>query len=271
MASSDKILLSIITVVYNGAQYLEKTIQSVVNQTYDNIEYIIIDGGSTDGSVDIIKKYTDKINYWISEKDKGIFDAMNKGLQNVNGEFVAFMNAGDYYELEACAEMVMVMKQYLGVDVFYGDTNLIISTLKFKYGYKIYPTPTIDDNILIAPLFCHQSSFVRREMFDKYGSFDNVGIAGDWLHFVTLYNNGAKFKYVNKPIANYLEGGASTTVKGFRESFLYKRKFGTFRKKDYLTLFFFYIKDNYVFRNIINPLLWRGKIFINPTRYKKLI
>ena len=77
----DKPLISIITVVFNGERYLEQTIQSVIDQTYDNVEYIIIDGGSTDGTLDIIKKYEDKIDYWVSEKDNGIYDAMNKGIK----------------------------------------------------------------------------------------------------------------------------------------------------------------------------------------------
>ncbi len=90
-------LISIITVVYNGKAFLEQTIQSVVNQSYKNIEYIIIDGGSTDGTVDIIKKYEDNIDYWISEKDDGIYDAMNKGLKVSTGKGVLFLNAGDYF------------------------------------------------------------------------------------------------------------------------------------------------------------------------------
>lgn len=91
----DKLLISIITVVYNGEEYLEETIQSVINQTYDNVEYIIIDGASTDGTLDIIKKYADKIDYWISEKDEGISAAFNKGILVASGKYLNFLNAGD--------------------------------------------------------------------------------------------------------------------------------------------------------------------------------
>ncbi|MCM8833252.1 MAG: glycosyltransferase [Candidatus Omnitrophica bacterium] len=90
-------LISVITVVLNGERYLEETIQSVINQTYPNVEYIIIDGGSTDGTLDIIKKYEDKIDYWVSEKDKGIYDAMNKGIRVASGEGLLFLNAGDFF------------------------------------------------------------------------------------------------------------------------------------------------------------------------------
>ncbi|WP_051179066.1 glycosyltransferase family 2 protein [Thermodesulfovibrio thiophilus] len=88
-------LITVITVVYNGAKYLEETILSVINQTYPNVEYIIIDGGSTDGTLDIIKKYEDYIDYWVSEKDKGIYDAMNKGIMCANGKWLLFVNIGD--------------------------------------------------------------------------------------------------------------------------------------------------------------------------------
>lgn len=89
--------ISIITVVYNGISEIEKTIQSVLNQTYPNIEYIIIDGGSTDGTIDIIKKYQGQLAYWVSEPDEGIYYAMNKGIQKATGEWIHFRNCGDYF------------------------------------------------------------------------------------------------------------------------------------------------------------------------------
>ena len=91
----NNILISVVTVSYNAVATIEQTLLSVINQTYPNIEYIIIDGGSTDGTVDIIKKYADEIVYWISEPDKGIYDAMNKGIKKANGEWINFINAGD--------------------------------------------------------------------------------------------------------------------------------------------------------------------------------
>ena len=95
-----KPLISVITVVYNGEKYLEETIQSIINQTYDNVEYIIIDGGSTDGTVDIIKKYEDRIDYWVSEKDKGISDAFNKGVKVAKGDYINFQGDGDGFGCE---------------------------------------------------------------------------------------------------------------------------------------------------------------------------
>ena len=156
-------LVSIITVVYNGEKYLEETVQSVLNQTYDNVEYIIIDGGSTDGTVDIIKKYEDKIDYWISEKDSGIYDAMNKGIDIASGNWINFMNAGDtFYDSNVLTHISKSLDNSLSVvsgkvSVFfrntfieeYGNSKIIphqggffntsyMKKLKFNLDYKIY-------------------------------------------------------------------------------------------------------------------------------------
>ena len=124
--------ISIITVAYNASNTIETTILSVVNQTYPNIEYIIIDGGSTDGTIDIIKKYESKITKWISEPDKGIYDAMNKGINLARGEWINFMNCGDsFYEnntLQVISDTIINSKD---INVIYG--NSIISLDRFKY------------------------------------------------------------------------------------------------------------------------------------------
>ena len=105
-------LISIVTVSYNAVLTIEQTILSVINQTYPNVEYIIIDGGSTDGTVDIIKKYADKIAYWVSEPDKGIYDAMNKGGLKTTGDFIQFLNAGDWFENEYVIEKIFKDNNY---------------------------------------------------------------------------------------------------------------------------------------------------------------
>ena len=108
-------LITVVTVVFNGEATLEQTIQSVVNQTYDNVEYIIVDGGSKDRTLDIIKKYEDRIDYWQSEPDKGIYDAMNKGIELANGDWINFMNSGDSFYNEC------VIK-----NIYYGPYKMVI-------------------------------------------------------------------------------------------------------------------------------------------------
>jgi len=124
---SDQQLITVVTVVFNGDQLLEETIRSVVRQTYKDIEYIIIDGGSTDGTLDIIKKYEDKIDYWISEPDDGIYDAMNKGIANATGDWIYFINAGDSLFSVKTLENLKLDSLSSATDILYGNFNIIDS------------------------------------------------------------------------------------------------------------------------------------------------
>ena len=137
----DNSLISVITVSYNAVSTIEQTILSVINQTYSNIEYIIIDGGSTDGTIDIIRRYEDKIAYWVSEPDRGIYDAMNKGASKANGEYIAFLNSDDWYELDA----VSIIAQFAD-----GKTDLISGIIKlYKNNIFLYAHGASMDNIYI--------------------------------------------------------------------------------------------------------------------------
>lgn len=132
LSQTDKPLISVLTVVYNGAEFIQETIQSVIEQTYDNVEYIVIDGGSTDGTLEIIKKYEHAIDYWISEKDNGMYDAIAKGLRLVTGDIVAYINAGDYYH-KSCFEVVCECFVYrniswlTGYEVLYNEKSQVCS------------------------------------------------------------------------------------------------------------------------------------------------
>ena len=138
-----KPLISIITVVYNDKIKLEETILSVIGQTYDNVEFIIIDGSSTDGTINIIKKYEDKIDYWVSEKDSGIFDAMNKGILASKGDYINFMNAGDFFTKNNLVSEVVNILDSEEIDFLYGDfntgnNNRVINKIKYnmQFTYK---------------------------------------------------------------------------------------------------------------------------------------
>ncbi|MGP1579439.1 MAG: glycosyltransferase family 2 protein [Wolinella sp.] len=164
-------LISIITVVYNGAQFLGETILSVINQTYPNLEYIIIDGGSNDGSVEIIKKYEDKIAYWVSEPDKGIADAFNKGIRVATGEYINFQGDGDGF-LDADA----IRRVFACVDV---ECDTLVSARIQRVdidGKELYTSQSAGDfrlqKLLFKMPFPHQGLFMHRSFFDKYGLFD---------------------------------------------------------------------------------------------------
>lgn len=200
-----KVLISIITVVFNGEKYLEETIQSVINQTYENIEYIIIDGGSMDGTVDVIKKYEDKIDYWISEKDNGIYDAMNKGILAASGAWINFMNAGDSFYNNEVLENVFFKNDLENIDLLYGnyavkdENNLILIHVDVKdYSDK--------RNIP----FCHQSLFVKSSLL-KTNLFDlQFKIAADYDQYLRLKFKDVKILHLPLVISIYLDGGISS-------------------------------------------------------------
>lgn len=198
-----KPLITVITVVFNGENLLEKTILSVISQTYPNIEYIIIDGNSIDGTVDVIKKYENKINYWVSEPDKGIYDAMNKSLEKANGEWISFMNCGDLFFNNTVIQDVFQKKIYS--DILYGD-----NILKYNWG-NIVLTPDVLTNITKHMVFGHQTTFVKRSILMEYKFDCKYKIAADYNLFFLLYKNGYVFEYIPKCISVFnAEDGVSS-------------------------------------------------------------
>ena len=191
-----KLLISVVTVCYNAADTIEKTMLSVLNQTYHDIEYIIIDGGSTDGTVEIIRKYADRIAYWVSEPDKGIYDAMNKGIKVATGEWINFMNAGDGFVDEGVIEKLFQNRTIDTVGVVFGDTLFIHKSKQkiVKFGddphHKIMPS-------------CHQSIFCRRNLLVS-NPFDlRYKIAADYNFFFQLKQRKVEFQYIQLVVAIY--------------------------------------------------------------------
>ena len=122
-STDQELLITIITSVLNGEKHLEETILSIINQTYKNIEYIIVDGGSTDGTIDIIKKYEEHINYWSSEKDMGIYYGFNRGLAQTNGDMIGFVNSDDVLHEEAISTLVKYYNDYPKIDFIFGSVK----------------------------------------------------------------------------------------------------------------------------------------------------
>lgn len=194
---------SIITINLNNSAGLRKTIESVVNQTFQDFEYIIIDGGSTDASVDIIKEYSSRIDYWVSEPDRGIYNAMNKGIVQAHGDYINFMNSGDcFYDNNVLNDV----SYYLNYDVVLGkyEKNGIIS------GY--------DHDLTLIDFFKgsinHQSSFIRSGLFNDSLYSENYKIVSDWLFFLDkLVFNNASLKNINRIIVDYDCYGISSLSK----------------------------------------------------------
>ena len=214
-----KLLISVVTVCYNAADTIEKTMLSVLNQTYHDIEYIIIDGGSTDGTVEIIRKYADRIAYWVSEPDKGIYDAMNKGIKVATGEWINFMNAGDEFVDANVLDKLFFAKTVANVDVIYGNT-----LMKYTEGISFTKVKEID-YIQKGMPFCHQSSFVRNGAIERFDT--NYQIAADYNFFYESYlEKGVNaFVYIDMPIAIFdaREGASANVVKTYREYLLVRK------------------------------------------------
>lgn len=200
----DKPLVSIITVVYNGEKYLEETILNVINQSYDNVEYIIIDGGSTDGTLDIIKKYENMIDYWVSEKDAGIYDAMNKGIDLVSGEWINFMNAGDkFYNKRTLLEIFNKNYFLEDIKIIYGDLNIDYGTHMNKLKAKTL------NYLYKGMVFSHQSCFVESD-YHKNNKFElQYKIASDFNLIYNAYLEKNIFKYINSTISTIIPYGLS--------------------------------------------------------------
>lgn len=217
-------LVSIITIVRNGEKTLEKTIQSVLNQTYDNIEYIVIDGGSLDRTLDIIHRYEDRIAYWASELDNGIYDAMNKGIDLAAGEWINFMNAGDeFYEPDTIRNIFI--RNLEDTDLIYGHTQVI-----YTNGFTRIQQAEELKKIWKKMIFSHQSAFFKTEVLKKYKFKNSNKHAADFEVIYTLYTNGYNFYNSGAIICKYLTGGFSDAqrLQGVYARFLTVRKSSKF-------------------------------------------
>ena len=197
-------LISVITAVFNGAEHIEETILAVAEQTYPNVEHIVVDGGSTDGTVAILEEHSDKLGYWVSEPDKGIYDAMNKGIELVSdpGSYVLFANSDDHlYSREA---LERVISQSSGEDLVYGKMVLTDGDISGVAGRRV------DFDDLAQQTLCHPATFVRRRVFDQVGKFDtSYRIAADYDHIVRCFAAPVTTRFVDVIVATMRMGGVS--------------------------------------------------------------
>ena len=201
--------ISIITVVYNGEKVLLRTIESIANQTFRDIEYLIIDGRSQDGTLGIIENNNHSITNWISEPDKGLYDAMNKGLRMAHGEYVLFLNAGDqFYEKTTLAKIFDVPRD---ADVYYGETMMIDEAGK-EIGLRRLKAPeTLSWKSLInGMVVCHQSFIVRRSIAPDYDL--KFIIAADYAWMVECLKKSKIIVNTQLIISRFLEGGMNKSL-----------------------------------------------------------
>ena len=215
---------SIITVSYNAVKTIEKTILSVLEQSYTNIEYIIIDGQSTDGTLDIIKKYEKYIDCVISEPDNGIYDAMNKGIQLATGDIIGFVNSDDWYELDTIEKVVTCFNStdaelIHGIVWFVEEDGSRKKMNGFRNGEVAYEQ-------LYYRMLPHLSVFAKKTIFEQCGKFDtNYQIAADYDWILRCFTSGVRFRYINSVIGSFRKGGVSTSV----GKTSWQRRIGKFR------------------------------------------
>lgn len=216
-------IISIVTINLNNSEGLRKTIESVINQTrFDIIEYIIIDGGSTDGSVDIIKEYQDKISHWVSEKDEGIYNAMNKGIDYITGDYALFLNSGDYLFTHQVIEQVI---DKLDKDIVYGDEYKVKGT---AMNLSKYPN-TLTEHFFKTTALPHQSTFIKSELLKKNKYSEEYKLLGDWLWFrERVMDDNISYKHITDRISCYGLDGVSTIQRSVheREKREYYKKIG---------------------------------------------
>lgn len=222
MITKKYLKISVITVVYNDIQHIEETIKSVIDQTYDNVEYVIIDGGSTDGTIDVIKKYQKYIDYWVSEPDKGIYYAMNKGILKSTGDYVHFLNSGDtFYNHGVLSKIINVVSEK-NVDLIYGKS------LKLYEKYNSISPFTIK-KLKYGIMPSHQATFVNKSFLINMGCFDlEYKSSSDFDFYCRSYLSDCVYLKLDIIIANFLPGGFSSNkaINYFETFHIIEKHFG---------------------------------------------
>lgn len=223
--NKDRVLVSIITVCYNSVATIERTIKSVLQQTYDNYEYIIIDGKSTDDTLKVVERYEPlfqgKIKIF-SESDEGIYDAMNKGIRKATGQLIGLLNSDDYYEPDAVSMMVQAWmdskEKYM---ILYGFQRNLQG--KQEESVVLYHHEFLDKQMIT-----HPTCFVTKQVYEDFGMFDTSYISSaDYEFMLRIYHEGkVVFRPVYAVITNFQTGGMSSSQKGYRETAALQYRYG---------------------------------------------
>ena len=199
--------ISVITVCLNAAPVLERTLCSVLEQGYPWLEYIVVDGGSTDGTREVIGKYESRLARVISEPDKGIYDAFNKGVESATGDIIGILNANDLYAPCALATVAKEALSHPECGVFYGRVAVIDAALRKWTLYSPGNHERLTNNMCIP----HPATFVRKSLYERHGLFDDgCAVAGDWDFMLRLYLAGERFRPIGKVLAAFDNAGVSS-------------------------------------------------------------
>lgn len=198
--------LSIITIVFNNVKDIERTMLSVINQSYINIEYLIIDGGSIDGTVEIIKRYEDRVSFWLSEPDRGIYYAMNKGLERASGDYVLFMNSGDELYDNKTVEKVFASAD--NADIYYGETEMYDENWS-SLGRRRHQAPEAFTwkSFKFGMNISHQAIYIKRSICGLYNTNYELSADIDWI--IRAAKQAKAIVKVDGYVAKYLVGGMS--------------------------------------------------------------
>lgn len=214
--------VSIISVIFNAGQYLEKTILSVINQDWQNIEYIIIDGGSTDNTDEIIEKYKEQINIFVSEPDNGLYDAMNKGIKKSTGDYIWFINAGDEVYSSKTLSDIQINKS---VDFYYGETEIIDQSGNSKGMRRLKAPKNLTwRNFCMGMLVSHQSMIVKKELAPLFNLEYNFSSDFDWA--INILKQSKQVVNTNQILSTFMTGGQTsrTIIPGLFERFRIMKK-----------------------------------------------
>jgi glycosyltransferase involved in cell wall biosynthesis len=234
--------ISIVTINLNNLEGLKKTFQSVFSQDYTNFEYLIIDGDSKDGSVDLIRLNNKKINYWISEEDKGIYDAMNKAITQAKGDYILFLNSGDYFSgIDSLSKLVGAK---IDADIVYGNIGMYKDTI---LEIKKYPAK-LTVHYFHYDTLPHQATLIKRNLFKKFGYYNTqYRIVSDWIFFWDVIIKGkASYKYVDQLISIFDLNGISSRPESYKII------------RDEMDLHFI---NNYYYHYLIKRLKWASRYY----------